>query len=161
MKTKIIISLIALLFIAGDFLGGCEEEEPKPDYITVNVSASGYVAVQYEFGGQHYSVPGLTSGVNVKIEVEKADALKCDNMVTSDINSRFEWGTCTVKLYREQHVDVLFIGQGDIVDGQGNTYTGGFNSARLWWDDVYPITDFGETYNYAPQRNVVYTPKLN
>ena len=161
MKTKIIVSLTALLFISGDFIGGCEEEEPTPDYITVNVSVSGYVAVQYEFGGQNYSVPGLTSNVDVLIEIEKADALKCDEFVTSDINSYFHWGTCTVKLYREQHVDVVFRGVGELEDGQGNVFSGGFSSARLWWNDVYPITDFGETYNYAPRRDVVYTPKLD
>ncbi len=40
MKTKIIISLLGLLFISGAFTEGCEEEEePKPDYITVTVKA--------------------------------------------------------------------------------------------------------------------------
>ena len=42
MKTKIILSLLGLLFISGAFTEGCEEEEePKPDYITVNVNVSG------------------------------------------------------------------------------------------------------------------------
>ncbi len=42
MKTKIILSLLGLLFISGAFGEGCEEEEePKPDYITVNVTVSG------------------------------------------------------------------------------------------------------------------------
>ena len=46
MKTKIAISLLAFLFIAGDFIGGCEEEKPKPDYIIVNVTIKGLNELQ-------------------------------------------------------------------------------------------------------------------
>ncbi|NNL22023.1 MAG: hypothetical protein HKO83_11955, partial [Ignavibacteriaceae bacterium] len=41
MKNKIILTLLGLLMIAGGFEEGCEDEEPKPDYITVNVTPRG------------------------------------------------------------------------------------------------------------------------
>ena len=43
MKTKIILSLLGLLFISGAFTEGCDEEKPKPDYITINITIQGWV----------------------------------------------------------------------------------------------------------------------
>ena len=43
MKNKIILSLLGFFMIAGGFDEGCEEEEPKPDYITVNITLQGWL----------------------------------------------------------------------------------------------------------------------
>jgi len=135
MKTKIIIAALALLFIAGDFLGGCEEEEePKPDYITVNVSASGEV---------HFDTACLDwlEGLAVKIDIVKAGGERFTFDRVTDQFCRFEVPTVSFKLYREQPITATAIVQGGI---QGYEFLPA--AETLNWVDVYPFKNFGETY---------------
>ncbi|MGB5288855.1 MAG: hypothetical protein WBQ32_08110 [Ignavibacteriaceae bacterium] len=136
MKTKLFISVISLLLIAGDFLGGCEEEEPKPDYITVNVSTTGSV----EYGGVCLD---WLEGLTIQIDIIKDGGETVTYFRVTDLNCNFETPTVSFKLYRGQPIVASAFVQGGI---QGYEFTPVVNA--LNWSDVYPLKDFGETYTW-------------
>ncbi|MCK4795963.1 MAG: hypothetical protein KAT05_01205 [Spirochaetes bacterium] len=145
MKTKIIIFLLALIFISGDFIGGCEEEEPNRGYITVIVNVSGAVYEKNEQGEPGVCIASLMAGLTVRIEIDKTgDERVIYNKVT-DENCRYEAGTTFFKLYGEQHINVVAELKGGVIG-----YTRGHGMATLNWTDVYPSVDFGEVYNWNP-----------
>ena len=80
MKTRIIISILALLFIAGDFVDGCDEESPEPDadYINVFVTVKGYYQVipNLDVPLSLAECKEITKNFQVLIEVYKDGALK-------------------------------------------------------------------------------------
>lgn len=144
MKTKIIISLLGLLFIAGDFVGGCEEEEePKPDYITVYVSVQGYFNTK-DVTNNIIICDSVTQNKPVRIDFYKDSALKYSLERNSDNdcwipNTEYK----SFKLYREQRIEVK--ANSDIVL-PGYTEIRGY--ILIDWDDIYPATDFGgEVYS--------------
>ena len=136
MKTKITISLLALIFIAGDFIGGCEEEELEPDYITVNVSTIGEV---------HYDNLCIDwlEGLTVRIDIVKAGGETFTFERVTNKFCGFEVPTVSFKLYREQPIEAKANVQGGI---QGYEFVPAIKT--LNWLDVYPMTDFGETYSW-------------
>ena len=76
MKTKIILSLLGLLFISGAFTEGCEEEEePKPDYITVYVSVSGDYITKDVTNNVEFC-DSVTQNKQVRIDFYKDSSLK-------------------------------------------------------------------------------------
>ncbi len=146
MKTKIIISLLALLFIAGDFIGGCEEEEPKPEYINVTVKANGNLFLKDNTTGEL----DCDSRINItmlRVDVTKAGGEHFNFFPSISFPScYFETGVATFKLYREQPIEVM---------AYSEQVPGGYTQIRgveiLTWDEVYPGKDFGETYNWEPR----------
>ncbi len=138
MKTKIIICLLALLLIAGDFIGGCEEEEPKPDYITVYVSVKGYYESKDVTNNVTYC-DTVTQNKQVRIDFYKDSSQKYSLVRNSDSGC---WIPPTeyksFKLYREQRIEVKVYS--DIVLA-GYTEIRGY--ILIDWDDIYPATDFG------------------
>ena len=144
MKTKIIISLLGLLFIAGDFVGGCEEEEePKPDYITVNVTTNGQILTEIP-NNPILFCDNLIQDIPVRVDVIKAGGERFNFYTTTDISCKFTSETATFKLYREQPIEI--IAYVEIVPG-GYTQVRGVD--YLSWDEVYPAYDFGNTYYYT------------
>ena len=146
MKTKLIISLLGLLFISGAFTEGCdEEEEPKPDYITVVVKVSGLL----NYRNLNTNTTGCDSlEINVPMRV----------VITKDGGENFILfpttgpGSCyytseqvSFKLYREQPIEV---------DASTEYVPAGYTQSEgyslLGWEDVYPGKDFGETYSWQP-----------
>ena len=142
MKTKIIISLLGLLIIAGAFDEGCEEEEPKPDYITVNVTADRTVL---NFGDCIDWLEGLT----VRIDIVKAGGETFTFERATDQNCRFAVPSVSFKLYREQPIVATARVQGGI---QGYEFIPA--KETLSWSDVYPGKDFGETYAWETTLHV-------
>jgi len=149
MKTKIIISFLGLLFISGAFTEGCDEEEPKPDFITVVVKVSGLL----NYRNLNTSTIGCDSlGINVPMKV----------VITKDGGDHFVLflttgpGSCyynseqvSFKLYKEQPIEV------DVsTEYVPAGYTQSEGYSLLEWEDVYPGKDFGETYSWQPTVDV-------
>ena len=149
MKTKIILSLMGLLFISGAFGEGCEEEEePKPDYIIVNVTTKGHLYHRLA-GSPAYSCGDWTRNEAVRIDVIKAGGERFNLYSTTNFNCEFATETVSFKLYREQPIEVQAY-----TESVPNEHTLQRGIDYLSWDEVYPTKDFGETYNYAPEVNV-------
>ncbi|NNG26465.1 MAG: hypothetical protein HKM87_03000 [Ignavibacteriaceae bacterium] len=141
MKTKIILSLLSLLLISGAFTEGCEEEEPKPDYITVNVTAAGNMLLKDNTTGELSCDSRITS-IPVRVDMIKAGGETFTFYATlGPENCYIEAGPATFKLYREQPIEVI---------AYTETVLPGFTQIRasefLSWDEVYPGKDFGETF---------------
>jgi len=154
MKTKILISLLGILLIAGAFGEGCEDDEPKPDYITVVVTAGGFVFEMESTTSQNYMCSELCKNFQVKILVYKDGALKLeDYQVTSDICS-FNSNSVTIKLYNQQPIDIKVMSKNDIPG-----YTENIVTYRLSWDAVYPQYDFGDTYYFDLDVRIFLTPE--
>ena len=81
MKNKIILSLLGFLMIAGGFDEGCEEEEPKPDYINVYLGAEGFLRTKnLNIGG--WICNDITQNKPVKIDFYKK-IIESDGKTTS------------------------------------------------------------------------------
>ena len=144
MKTKIIISVLALLMVAGSFGDGCEGEEPKPDYITVNVTTEGVFRFRL-IGSPIVTCGSDIYGETVRVDVIKAGGERFNLFTTIQPNGcRFNTSAVSFKLYREQPIEV--IAYLEFVD---SGYTQVRGQDLLSWDEVYPGTDFGETFNYT------------
>ena len=153
MKTKILISLLGLLLIAGAFGEGCEEEEePKPDYINVAVDAEGYILL-LDNPSSAADCPDywqLVQSQEVRIEYIKAGG---ENFVFFDLidgSCEFYGSPASFKLYREQPIDVKVTLVATIPG-----YTMGIGTLRLPWSQVYPSKDFGETYSWNPRVSLI------
>lgn len=146
MKTKIIISLLALLFIAGDFVGGYdEEEEPKPDYINVTVKTNGNLLLKDNTTGDLDCDNRINTDM-LRVDVTKAGGEQFNFFPSLSFpNCYFETGVATFKLYREQPIEVMAYS-----DQVPAGYTQIKGVEILTWDEVYPEKDFGETYNWEP-----------
>ena len=144
MKTKIIISLLGLFFISGAFGDGCEEEEePKPDYITVNVKTEGELLTE-DTNSHIRACSDHTRGKTVRVDVIKAGGEQFNFYNVTDSNCKFTSETATFKLYREQPIEIIAYAEevpGVFTQVRGVDY--------LSWDEVYPQYDFGDTYNYT------------
>ena len=151
MKTKIIISLLGLLFIAGDFIGGCEEEEePKPDYITVNVTTNGSLLRRLT-GSPVTSCDVFTRGVTVRVDVIKDGGERFNLFTQTDSHCDFTAETVTFNLYREQPIEVIAYAEQVTA---GHTQIQGVD--YLSWDEVYPQKDFGDTYAYSSEVTIIW-----
>lgn len=150
MKTKIIISLLALIFISGDFIGGCEEEDPNPGYITVFVKVSGGVYEKNEAGEPGFCVASLLAGLTIRIEIDTAGIKIVTLNTVTDENCRYEAGTTLLKLYKEQSINVI----AKLSDGVIG-YTCSRGEATLNWSEVYASVDFGEAYNWNPTCKIL------
>lgn len=151
MNTKITISLLGLLLIAGAFGEGCEEEEPKPDYITVNVTIKGGVYVKHT-GNEILVCTALHQGITIRVDVIKAGGERFNYFpITNAMSCKFETGTATFKLYREQPIEIIAY-----VEEVESGYTQVRGVDFLSWDEVYPSHDFGDTYNYTSNVNVIW-----
>jgi hypothetical protein len=147
MKTKVIISLMGLLFISSSFIDGCEEEEPKPDYINVYLGAEGSLRTR-DLNGGGWICDHVTKNEPVKIDFYKSDALKYTFTLNTDNYCKTEFtGHQHFKLYREQLIEVKAYSENVPV---GYTQVRGY--VLVDWDDVYPEFDFGDTYT----TNVVF-----
>jgi hypothetical protein len=157
MKSRIIISILALLFIAGDFVDGCDEEstEPKPDYIYVTVAATGYVQEKESIDDPSSGeCSELCKNFQAVIEVYKDGALKSENIAVTNLNCQCFPSLVTIKLYKEQPIWVKIKSKNDI---PGFLEYGG--KATLDWERVYSVCDFGETYAYYPDVTLYLVPE--
>jgi hypothetical protein len=143
MKNKIILSLIGFLMIAGGFDEGCEEEEPKSDYITVIVAVQGALYKKNLNTGERIC-DFLTWTVPMKVVITKAQGENFTLFPQTD-ECNYDSESVSFKLYREQPIEVDVSTQ--YVPG-GYTLSEGY--AKLEWEDVYPSNDFGETTSWVP-----------
>ena len=148
MKTKIILSLLGLLFISGAFGEGCEYEEPKADYITVNVTTKGGLWTK-EVGQPSYECNDWVRNVVVRIDVIKAGGERFNLYSTTDSACKFSTETVSFKLYREQPIEVQAY-----TESHPNEHTLQRGVDYLSWDEVYPLYDFGETYDWNPDVDI-------
>ena len=156
MKTKIIISLLGLLFISGAFGDGCkEEEEPKPDYIEVRVSAQGSVL---EKDSLNPTLSGrcieLGKSFQVNIKFVKAGGETFEETKVTNETCNFSSSTASFNLYREQPIQAYVKSENDIpgYNEHGSTQT-------LAWDEVYPHKDFGEIFYWFVFADVILVPE--
>ena len=153
MKTKIIISLLGLFFISGAFGDGCEEEEePKPDYITVNVSTIGYLYTKQVGFAELTCDLSLVPSKTIKIEIIKAGGERFDfYSQVGDLLCQFGTNAVSFKLYREQPIEIT---------AYAEQVPGGYTQVRgvdyLSWDEVYPQNDFGDTYDYTSEVTILW-----
>jgi len=150
MKTKIIISLLGLLFIAGDFVGGCEEEEkPKPDYIKVLVKVSGLLN-NNNLNTNTISCDSINLNVPMRVVITKAGGENFVLFPTTGAGScAYNSEQVSFNLYREQPIEV------DVsTEYVPAGYTQSEGYSLLEWENVYPGKDFGETYSWQPSVNV-------
>ena len=152
MKTKIIISFIGLLMFAGAFGEGCEEEEqePKPDYITVNVTTKGKV-LSKKVGNPVLLCYQLLQDLTVRVDVIKAGGERFNLFTQTGTDCRFQTELVSFKLYREQPIEIIAYAEqvpGGVTQVEGTDY--------LSWDEVYPMYDFGSTYNYTSDVTVLW-----
>ena len=143
MKTKIILSLLGALFISGAFTEGCEEEEPKPDYIKVVVKVSSTLNTR-NLNINLTSCDSINLNVPMKVVITKAGG---ENFVlfpsTGSEFCYFDTEPVSFNLYREQPIEVEI--SSEYVPA-GYTQSEGYS--LLEWEDVYPAKDFGETYTW-------------
>lgn len=150
MKTKIIISFLSLLLIAGAFGDGCEEEEPKPDYITVNVTTEGKFRLQLVGQTATFCYHEMY-GKTIRVDVIKDGGERFNLFTQTDNSCNFSTSAVSFKLYREQPIEIItYLEQVD----SGYTQVRGVD--YLSWDAVFPQHDFGETYNYNSSVNLIW-----
>jgi len=144
MKTKIIISLMGLLFISGDFVGSCDEEiEPKPDFIIVNVITEGFLLFNNTSSIEGTCID-TTKDVPIRVDVTEDGGEQSNFFLQTSDQCEFTTETVTIKLYREQQIEIKAYAEqvpGGCIQVRGMD--------NLSWDEVYSIKDFGETYNYT------------
>ena len=143
MIRKVTISLAGLLMVAGSFGDGCEGEEPKPDYITVNVLTEGNHLLKHVDTGE-LSCDSRVSSAIVRVDIIKAGGERFNFYKTIEEPScYFTTEMVTFKLYREQPIEVV---------AYSESVPGGYTQVRgidiLNWEQVYPSYDFGETYTW-------------
>jgi hypothetical protein len=149
MKAKIIISLVGLLVISGAFLGGCDEEEPKPDYITVNITIQGWLnqADSLNAPSVTWECSEVCKNHQVKIKMQKDQGETFEEIKVTNAQCSFS-STASFKLYRQQPIEMWASSKNDI---PGYSEYGAYK--RITWDEVYPVYDFGDTYNhYQPME---------
>ena len=154
MKSKIFISVLGLLLMGGAFGDGCDEEEPKPDFVTVNVKAEGRFLLRLE--GQE---PTLCSndmyGKTIRVDMIKAGGERFNLFVQTEVHCYFQTEFKSFKLYREQPIEIVaYLEQVD----SGYTQIRGVD--YLSWDEVYPKHDFGETYDYTSYVEIIWLYSL-
>jgi len=150
MKTKIIISFLGLLLIAGAFTEGCEEEEPKPDFIKVLVSVDGTLWRKQVGTGDRYC-DSLCYNVPIKVVITKDGGENFILYPTTPATDCYYQTDRFVSfnLYRDQPIEVEVSTQ---FVHEGHTLSEGYK--LLEWSDVYPANDFGEEYSWNPYVEV-------
>ena len=151
MKTKIIISLLGILFIGGDFIGGCEEEEPKPNYIIVQASTSGSIWRKDSPEGLPYSSQSDV-GMTIRVEFVKAGGERAVFYETVDNLSRYQSSTAIFNLYKEHPIILTAYPQGGIAGYE--VWQVGYEA--LDWEVVDAAKDFGETYVWTPTCDITF-----
>lgn len=139
---KIIVSLISLLF-SGLFLLSCtkDENEGKTLYVDIELSVGVYACKNGKGGVPDVSNdPFPSRSYKVHVEIGKDGAVKCRE--TLELQSGIKKVNCRVELFKDQPAEVRAY----------LTYPFDHIQAfkRLNWNQVYPATDFGETYSWAP-----------
>ena len=143
MKAKIIISLLALLFISGDFVGSCDEEiEPKPDYFFVNVKTKGFLLYENTAGIVGDCIE-MTKDVPIRVDIIEASGKQSSFLIQTGDHCDFTTEAVTIKLYRDQQIQIT---------AYAEHVPGGYAQVRgidyLSWIEVDSVIDFGDTYDY-------------
>lgn len=142
MKTKIIILLLALLFISGDFVGSCDEEIlPIPDYFFVNVMTNGFLSLKNSAGIVE-DCTDTTRHVPITVDITEANGKQSNFFLQSDDNCEFATEAVTIKLYRDQQIQITAY-----TEQVPNGYTQVRGTDNLNWIEVDSYIDFGETYD--------------
>jgi len=140
-KYIVLLACTILVFIT---ITGCDELEDKPDYKNVEVMTIAKVTTS----DQTIQIPDM----EIRLEIIKSGAVKKTSYVTTNPNGASAIVTHTVKLYKEQNVQVV----GNLLStlpqaylDQGYTvYT--YKSQTLNWQTVDQAVDWGEKYLWTP-----------
>ena len=143
MKTKIILSLMGLLFISGAFGEGCEDEEPKADYIKVYVKVDGWVVETDSLNAPTHNCTALCKSFQVKIKIQKDQGEMVEQIKVTDEDCTFLGSEAEFKLYREQPIEVWVRSHNDI---PGYIEHGTYD--KLTWAQVDKYHDLGDTYEW-------------
>jgi len=156
-KTKIILSLLSLLLISGAFTEGCEdEEEPKPGYITVNITIQGWInqADSLNAPSGTWECSEVCKNHQVNIKIHKAQGETFEEIKVTNAQCSFNSTGASFKLYREQPIEMWASSKNDI---PGYSEYGAYRI--ITWDEVYPAYDFGETYNHYQTMELLVIPE--
>lgn len=155
MVKKIIISLMGILFISGVFLGSCEEEEPKPDYITVNITIQGWINELDSLNAppETWVCSAVCKSHQVKIKMQKAGGQTFEEIKVTNDQCSFS-STASFQLYREQPIEMWASSNNDVT---GYAEYGAYRI--ITWDEIYPAHDFGDTYNHYQTMELFLVPE--
>jgi hypothetical protein len=143
MKTKIILSLFALLSISGAFTEGCEDEELKADYITVNVTVEARV-LEGDLNSPAYC-SAICKNRSIKVFVQKDQGEFQEELgVTDDACTFNPSKTFSFKLYNQQRIDAKVY-----VENVPPDYEHFFGWNQLSWSEVAREKEMGETYYWT------------
>ena len=155
MKKKVILSFLGFLMIAGAFGEGCEDEGPKPDYITVNITLQGWLnqVDSLNAPGQTWLCSEVCKSHQVKIKIQKDQGEMVEEIKVTNDQCSFNL-SASFKLYREQPIEMWASSNNDI---PGYSEYGAYRI--LTWDEVYPANDFGDTYNHYQTMEIFLVPE--
>ncbi len=143
MKTKIILSLFALLSISGAFSEGCEDEELSLNYINVTVTVVARV-VEGDLNTPE-ECTAICKGRAVKVFVQKDQGEFQEELgVTDDACTFNPTRTFSFQLYKEQRIDAKVYAE-NVPPG----YEHIVGSQRLLWSEVTRHKQMGETYYWT------------
>lgn len=131
-------------------MDGCvDKEEPKPDYIIVNITIQGWLnEVDYlDAPPDTWECTEICKNHQIKIKMQKAQGELFEEIKATNSQCSFS-STASFKLYREQPIELWTSSKNDI-PGYGE-----YGSYKIiTWDEVYPTYDFGDTYDrYEPME---------
>ena len=160
MKKQVLVIGIIILFLTM-CCSGCELLEEKDDYITVKVGAMAGVTIKQETAPYSPEKPGYIFAGNalVRIEIVKAGGEREEADLVAGALGMTSWVEATFKLYREQDI-MVYAQLPNGYDYEGVVYQGS-KIATLPWNAVYPAVDFGETYNWEVNVDIVATAVSN
>ena len=143
MKTKIILSLFALLSISGAFTEGCEDEELSLNYINVVVTVEARVLEG------DLNTPAECSAIcknrAIKVFVQKDQGEFQEELGVTDDDCKFSPSrTFSFQLYKEQRIDAKVY-----VETVPPDYEHIAGSQRLEWSQVTRYKEMGETYYWT------------
>jgi hypothetical protein len=92
-----------------------------------------------------------SQGVTVRVDIIKDGGERFHYFPVTDMSCKFTSSTATFKLYREQPIEII---------AYVEAVPAGFTQIQavdyLSWDEVYPLYDFGETYNYTSNKDIIW-----
>ncbi|MBT8379112.1 MAG: hypothetical protein KJN64_07770 [Ignavibacteria bacterium] len=155
MKTKIILSVLCLLFISGAFTEGCEEEDLSPNYINVNVTVVARV-VEGDLNSPE-ECTAICKNRAIKVFVQKAQGEFQEEIgVTDDACTFNPTRTFSFQLYKEQRIDAKVY-----VENVPPGYEHIAGSQRLEWSEVTRYKEMGETYFWTTYVDAHLKPNPN
>ena len=158
MKKILIIMLLFITTFIFTFFSGCEEldemidDSTKPNYINVIVNTDASVLYKYTYyanDGTTASTDMWKNSTTVRFDMIKSQGETHTFYRTTDSAGKTEIATASFQLYKEQPIECIAYVEGvekDIYPPSTKTLT---------WKQVKSVKDFGETYVWNVNHDIV------